>query len=103
MCHDTVDLSTVAREVATSLEMGETERHFTFLITDGMKVNCDVSLLNIVLNNMIGNAWKYYRNRAGTVIAFRVTEIEREPAYFVRDNGPGFAMADTEKLFQLGN
>jgi light-regulated signal transduction histidine kinase (bacteriophytochrome) len=48
---------------------------------------------------MIVNAWKFSEKREGTVIEFGVTEKEGKPAYFVRDNGPGFDMAYAEKLF----
>jgi light-regulated signal transduction histidine kinase (bacteriophytochrome) len=59
----------------------------------------DAKLLNIVLDNLIGNAWRYSGNREGTVIEFGVIEREGKRAYFVRDNGPGFDMAYAEKLF----
>jgi len=95
----TVDLSAVAREVAASLEMGEPERYVTFRIADGITVNGDANLLSIVLNNLIGNAWKYSGNREETVIEFGVEEMEGMTACFVRDNGSGFAMADADKLF----
>ncbi len=99
MYHDTVDLSGIAREVAASLEKTEPQRRITFRITDGINVNGDATLLNIVLNNMIVNAWKFSDNREGTVIEFGVTEKYGKPAYFVRDNGPGFDMAKADKLF----
>jgi light-regulated signal transduction histidine kinase (bacteriophytochrome) len=99
MHRDKVDLSGMAREVAASLERAETERQVTFRIANGIEVNGDAKLLNIVLDNLIGNAWKYSGNREGTVIEFGVTERDGKPAYFVRDNGPGFDMAYAEKLF----
>jgi light-regulated signal transduction histidine kinase (bacteriophytochrome) len=99
MHHDKVDLSRMAREVAASLERAETERQVKFRIANGIEVNGDAKLLNIVLDNLIGNSWKYSGNREGTVIEFGVTEKDGKPAYFVRDNGPGFDMAYAEKLF----
>jgi PAS domain S-box-containing protein len=99
MHRDKVDLSGIAREVAASLERAETERQVTFRIANGEEVTGDAKLLNIVLDNLIGNAWKYSGNREGTVIEFGVKEIEGKPACFVRDNGPGFDMAYAEKLF----
>jgi light-regulated signal transduction histidine kinase (bacteriophytochrome) len=99
MYHDTVDLGGMAREVATSLERVEPERQVMFRIADGIRVTGDANLLRIVLDNLIGNAWKYSGNREWTVIEFGVTEKGGEPSYFVRDNGPGFAMAKADKLF----
>ncbi|HEX2769325.1 MAG TPA: ATP-binding protein [Geobacteraceae bacterium] len=99
MQYNTVNLSGMAREVATSLERTEPERRVSFLFAEEVKVNGDASLLLIVLDNLIGNAWKFTENREGTVIEFGVTGKEGEPVYFVRDNGPGFDMADADKLF----
>jgi len=99
MHRDTVDLSKMAQEVASSLERGEPERRVAFRIADGIQVNGDAGLLQIVLDNLIGNAWKYSCNREGTVIEIGVKEIDGKSAWFVRDNGPGFAMADADKLF----
>jgi PAS domain S-box-containing protein len=99
MHHDMVDLGAVARGVASSLERTEPERQVTFRIAEGIKVNGDESLLRIVVDNLIGNAWKFTENHEGTVIEFGVTEKEGAPVFFVRDNGPGFAMADADKMF----
>jgi light-regulated signal transduction histidine kinase (bacteriophytochrome) len=99
MRYDTVDLSRMARRVSDILERTEPERKVRFRIANGIIVNGDANLLNMVLSNLIGNAWKYSGNRAGTVIEFGVKEIEGKPACFVRDNGPGFDMAYAEKLF----
>ena len=59
---------------ADSLERAETERKVKFRIADGLTVNDDARLLNIVLYNLIGNAWKYSGNREGTAIEFGVIE-----------------------------
>jgi PAS domain S-box-containing protein len=97
--HDPVDLSGMAWEVSASLESMEPERKVTYRIADGVNVNGDANLLRIVLDNLIGNAWKYSGNREGTVIEFGVTEKEGQQVCFVRDNGPGFDMAKADKLF----
>jgi light-regulated signal transduction histidine kinase (bacteriophytochrome) len=76
MHRDKVDLSGVARAVAASLERAEKERQVTSWIANGIEVMGDAKLLNIVLDNLIGNAWRYSGNREGTVIEFGV--IERE-------------------------
>ena len=56
-------------------------------------------LLRVVLGNLLGNAWKYVGIREEAVIEFGVTEIDGKPVCFVRDNGPGFAREDADKLF----
>ena len=61
--------------------------------------NGDPSLLRVVLDNLLGNAWKYTGIREKAVIEFDVTYMEGKRVYFVRDNGAGFHMADVDKLF----
>lgn len=70
MRHDTVDLSKMAQEVAASLEKGAPERRVTFRIAEGIKVNGDAGLLHIVLDNLIGNAWKYSGKQEEAIIEF---------------------------------
>ena len=96
---ETVDLSGMAQEVAAELTLTEPARRVTFRIAEGITVNGDANLLRVVLENLLGNAWKYTGMREEAVIEFGVTEIDGKPACFVRDNGPGFDMADAEKLF----
>lgn len=96
---ETFDLGKIAKEMAAELMMNEPERRVAFRIVDGMAVNGDAHLLRVVLENLIGNAWKYTGTREEGEIEFGMTEIEGKPAWFVRDNGVGFAMAHAEKLF----
>jgi len=97
--HERVDLSKLAKEVALSLQLSAPDRRVTFRIADGIEVDGDPDLLLVVLDNLIGNAWKYGGNQEGVVIEFGVTEVKGKPACFVRDNGPGFEMALADKLF----
>jgi PAS domain S-box-containing protein len=96
---ETVDLSGVAQEVAGGLAQAEPARRVTFRITEGITVIGDANLLRVVLENLLGNAWKYTANRVEALMEFGVTEIDGKPAYFVRDNGAGFDMAYADKLF----
>jgi PAS domain S-box-containing protein len=96
---ESVDLSSLAREVAGSLAQTGPERQVDFRIAEGLVANGDPSLLQVVLDNLFGNAWKYTSVRGQAVIEFGVREIDLVPTYFVRDNGAGFDMTDAEKLF----
>jgi PAS domain S-box-containing protein len=96
---ETVDLSSVAQAVAAELQLAEPERRVTFLITEGVEANGDANLLRVVLDNLLGNAWKYTGTRDEVIIEFGTTEVDGKPAYFVRDNGSGFDMADAKKMF----
>ena len=94
-----VDLSAMAQEVAAELKLAEPERRVEFLIADGVSADGDAALLRVVLDNLLGNAWKYTGAREEGIIEFGTTEVDGKPAWFVRDNGAGFAMADADKLF----
>ena len=94
-----VDLSSMAQMVAAEQKLAEPGRLAEFRIAAGVSAYGDVNLLRVVLDNLLGNAWKYTGRRERAVIEFGVTEIEGGPAWFVRDNGEGFNMADAEKLF----
>lgn len=94
-----VDLSVMAREIAAHLSMKQPERAVSFSIEDGIVVDGDTKLLRVVLENLLGNAWKYTGREAEALIEFGKRESGKEPAYFVRDNGTGFNMSEAGKLF----
>ncbi|MFA4949112.1 MAG: PAS domain S-box protein, partial [Candidatus Krumholzibacteriia bacterium] len=94
-----VDLSRMAQLVAAELRLAEPGRPVKFRIADGVNADGDASLLRVVLDNLLGNAWKYTGSRNEGIIEFGSMEVDGKPAWFVRDNGAGFAMADADKLF----
>jgi len=96
---DTVDLSAMVHEVAEELKQTEPGRQVNFEIADGISVNGDASMLRVVMENLLGNAWKYTDMKEQAAIAFGVMEIDGVPTYFLRDNGAGFNMEDADKLF----
>lgn len=96
---ESVDLSETARVIAAELQLNQPDRRATFIIADGVKAAGDANLLHVVMANLLGNAWKYTRNRETAVIEFGVTEVEEGRTYFVRDNGAGFDMSQSARLF----
>jgi PAS domain S-box-containing protein len=94
-----VDLSAMAHEVAAELKLNESEHRVTFLIANGLSADGDGALLRVVLDNLLGNAWKYTGARDEGIIEFGTTEDDGKPAWFVRDNGAGFEMVDADELF----
>ena len=97
---ETFDLSRMAGKTAEKLRMMKPNRRVNFSITDGIMVNGDIHLLQTVLDNLFGNAWKHTAKCEVAIIEFGVTEVEGKPAYFVRDNGTGFDMAYSDLLFK---
>uniref|UniRef100_A0A831XM90 histidine kinase n=1 Tax=Geobacter metallireducens TaxID=28232 RepID=A0A831XM90_GEOME len=94
-----VSLSSLARAVATELKQAEPERDVTFTIAGGIRAEGDPLLLRVVLENLLGNAWKYTGKEPHALIEFGESEQEGRRVFFVRDNGVGFDMAYVGKLF----
>ena len=96
---ETVDLSSIAEEVAAELKLAEPGRVVLFRIAGGISVEGDANLLRAVVANLLGNAWKYTSERAEAVIEFGAGEMEGRRAVFVKDNGIGLDMAEAADLF----
>ena len=94
-----VDLSSLAGELVAELRSGEDGRQVECVIAKGAVVEGDPALLRAALQNLIGNAWKFTRKRASARIEFGFAEEAGERTYFVRDNGAGFEMSYSDKLF----
>ena len=75
------------------------EREISYTVAPEVMVSGDEGLLRIVLENLLGNAWKYSSKTAQAHIEFGATELAEETVYYVRDNGVGFDMAYAHKLF----
>jgi len=93
-----VDLSALAASIAADLRKAEPERPLELAIAPNLQAQGDERLLGIVLNNLLGNAWKFTSHRPRARIEFGFT-TQPEPAFFVQDNGAGFDMAHAGKLF----
>jgi PAS domain S-box-containing protein len=93
-----VDLSGMARQVAEGLQRSDPRRRVQWLIADGLRASGDPRLLRVVLDNLIGNAWKFTGRRETARIQVGL-RTNGERAYFVADDGAGFDMAYAGKLF----
>jgi signal transduction histidine kinase len=95
----TVDLSALARTIATELQETQPHRRVEFVIADGLTAYGDARLLRVMLENLLGNAWKFTGKRLQAKIEVGTIVYDGTLAYFVRDNGAGFDMAYADRLF----
>ena len=94
-----VSLSNKARSIADQLAIAEPGRSVEIVIQPDLQAQVDPGLARAVLQNLIGNAWKFTRDTVSARIEVGVEDVEGSPAFFVRDNGAGFDMAYANKLF----
>jgi light-regulated signal transduction histidine kinase (bacteriophytochrome) len=94
-----VNLSALAQSVVNNLKLTQPERLVTVLIAADLATNGDPQLLRIVLENLIGNAWKFTSKRPDAYIEVGAQDEPDGRIFFVRDNGAGFDMAHSQKLF----
>jgi light-regulated signal transduction histidine kinase (bacteriophytochrome) len=95
-----VDLSALARAVVADLQAQEPQRDVTFSIQEEISAVGDERLLRVVLENLLGNAWKYTSHHSCAHIEFGTEQCDGgNKVYFIRDDGAGFDMAYVGKLF----
>jgi signal transduction histidine kinase len=96
-----VDLSQTARELSDDLRAQDHTRAVEFVIAPDLRANGDATLLRLVLQNLLGNAWKFTARSPQARIEFGARDEAGAHIYFVKDNGAGFDMRFAEKLFGL--
>ena len=99
MSEGMVDLTEIVRGLAAELAAQDGGRDVEFVVADGVEGWGDAALLRTALLNLMENAWKYTRKQAAARIEFGALEATQGPAYYVRDNGAGFDMAEANRLF----
>ena len=99
MTRGPLDLSAIAPRIADELRQTQPGRDVEFVLQKGITVEGDGQLLRVVMENLLGNAWKFTGKQDKARIEFGTEEREGQKVCFVRDNGAGFDMAYAEKLF----
>jgi len=100
MRHTRVDLSSVAARIVQDLRQQTPLRTVEVVIAEGVQAQADEHLIQIALENLLGNAWKFTTRQERARIEFGIAgQKEGSPIYFVRDNGAGVDMAYADKLF----
>ncbi|GFO69800.1 hypothetical protein GMLC_33790 [Geomonas limicola] len=93
------DLSELAQASASTLILRNSQRQVSFQIEPGLSAECDRGLIKIVLDNLMGNAYKYSALTEEARIEFGQCTVDGDTAYFVADNGTGFEMKDADEIF----
>jgi light-regulated signal transduction histidine kinase (bacteriophytochrome) len=97
---ESVNLSQLASRIGTQLQQSQPERRVEFIIQPEVMAQGDPYLLQILLDNLLNNAWKFSSKQAQAQIEFGSTAADDGcTVYFVHDDGAGFDMAYTSKLF----
>jgi len=99
VAREEVDLSDMAGKVMQELQHAAPQRRVVSTIMPGLRALADARLTRVVLDNLLGNAWKFTGGRDPAQIEFGIESVGKERAFYVRDNGAGFDMTHAGKLF----
>lgn len=99
MRSEPVDLTALGRQALARLAEAEPTRQVRAEVEEGMTATGDAALLAVVVDNLLGNAWKYSGKTSEPRVRFETTLTPRGKAFAVRDNGAGFDMAYASRLF----
>ncbi len=97
---ETINLSVLAEELMMSFLSVEKDRAVNVTIQENLEVEADRSLVIILLQNLLGNAWKYTSKINNAKIEFAQERIKDKNVFVIRDNGAGFDMTHAEILFE---
>lgn len=94
-----VDVAGVSVEIFDFLKFNDNDRQVKLNCASDLKVNADPTLMRVLLENLIGNAWKYSKETEQAVIEIGARKENDEDFIFIKDNGVGFDMDYVDKLF----
>jgi PAS domain S-box-containing protein len=93
------DITGLSRQTMAELQSRDPDRSVEIDIADGMVAHGDPHLIGLVLQNLLGNAWKFTARRTDAVIRVTQERCDGVDVFVVRDNGAGFDMRYAHKLF----
>ena len=99
MQREHVNLSALAISITQDLQRNQPERRTKFIIAENLTTIGDKQLLHVMLENLIGNSWKFTGKKSDPTIEFNSTNNNGRSVYYVKDNGAGFDMEYADKLF----
>lgn len=97
---ETADLSEMVGAFVSELKSANANRTIEVVIAPGCVVNADPGLVRLMVENLVRNAWKYTSKTEHASIEFGSRKDDSRTTYFMKDNGVGFDMNDSDKLFK---
>jgi PAS domain S-box-containing protein len=94
-----VDLTNLMRATFERLRAADPTRSVELAVNDDIVVDADPELLGAVVENLVGNAWKFTRKQPAARIELGRSTSDEVVRYYVRDNGAGFDMRFANRLF----
>lgn len=98
--YDVIDISDLAERLLVELAQSDPERQVTVKVEAGLQTRGDARMIEVVMHNLLGNAWKYSMHAAAPSIRMYGEERDGTRRFCVADNGAGFDMAHSNRLFQ---
>ena len=99
LSRERVDMTDVARKILIELGGRDPERTVASRVSDGLVLQADPRLLKVMLENLLGNAWKFTSKLSAAEIEVGKEDRNDETVFFVRDNGAGFNLEHAKRLF----
>lgn len=96
---ENIDLSPLALDILKKMQSQEPTHKVTWDIADGLETKADEKLIRTVLENLLGNAWKYSSKKENPLIEMGSIKEDGQIHFYIKDNGVGFNMANADKLF----
>jgi len=96
---ESIELHTIVSAIASDLLKSEPERNVEFIINNTSPTQCDPNLMKTVIQNLVGNAWKYTSKVKSAIIEFGECDFNNERVFYLKDNGVGFDMQYANKIY----
>lgn len=94
-----IDLGAIAHSIIQQLRQRDPDRRVEFVVSGDLRDEGDIHLVRVMLENLLGNAWKFTSKHASARIEFTSASTESGKVYAVRDDGAGFDQRHVDRLF----